>query len=69
MSESEFIVEKILRDEIRNGRTPSVQFAFFNDEAIIYEFSEGYANIEHKLNISRSAIFPIFSITKTFRHR
>lgn len=58
--------ESILLSELSNQKSPSVQYAFFNEKKIIYEFREGYANLKSAIKVGNGSTFPLFSITKTF---
>ena len=60
------IAEQILAKQVTEGRTPSVQYVFFDEDHIIYNFSRGYANVEDRLQSGAGTTFPVFSITKTF---
>ena len=58
--------EQILTKQVTEGKTPSVQYTFFNEDRIAYNFSKGYASVEDKVQTGPGTTFPIFSITKTF---
>ena len=58
--------EQILTKQVTEGKTPSVQYTFFNDDRIVYNFSKGYASVKDKIQAGPGTTFPIFSITKTF---
>jgi len=57
---------QVLINEIRKGKTPSVQYVFFNSDDVLFEFCEGFADIGKGIESSRNTTFPIFSVTKTF---
>ncbi len=56
----------ILDNEIRKGRTPSVQYLFFSVDSILYDYSSGYSDIKTRMKVDRNTTFNAFSITKTF---
>jgi D-alanyl-D-alanine carboxypeptidase len=60
------IIEKLLTDEIRKGRTPSVQYAIFNKDTILKRYAFGQADIENKKAVNISTTYNAYSVTKTF---
>lgn len=59
-------VESILSKEVVKGKTPSVQYVFFNTNSIIFEYQAGYSNLEDSLKADKNTTFNAFSVTKTF---
>lgn len=59
-------IDKILNNEIRKNKTPSLQYTLFNVDRIIHEFSDGFADIKNKKCVSDYTTYHVFSITKTF---
>jgi CubicO group peptidase (beta-lactamase class C family) len=59
-------IDKILINEIRKNKTPSVQYTLFNVERIIHEFSDGFADIKNKKRVNDYTTYNVFSVTKTF---
>lgn len=58
--------EEYLRSQIRKGTTPSLQYAFFDSEEIIFSFDEGFADIANQKTVNERTTSNFFSITKTF---
>ncbi len=58
--------ESVLRKEIENNRTPSVQYAFFNKDGIVYEYGTGYADLKDGVKMNAGISFHAYSVTKTF---
>ncbi len=59
-------VDKVLREEIKSNKTPSVQYVIFNRDSIIHRFKGGYADIKNKVEISEYTTYNAYSVTKTF---
>jgi len=59
-------IDKILYNEIKNQRTPSVQYFIFKNDIIIYKYQSGLADIKNKKLVSDRTTYNVFSITKTF---
>jgi D-alanyl-D-alanine carboxypeptidase len=57
--------DELLKKEVESGRTPSVQYAFFQESSIIHEFFHGYSDLSSGLKADGNTTFPIYSITKT----
>ena len=58
--------ETILKNFIKDGDTPSVQYAFFNADSIIYSYKSGLANIRYNLHAHEKTTYNAYSVTKTF---
>jgi D-alanyl-D-alanine carboxypeptidase len=58
--------QKILNDEIKKRRTPSVQYSIFDQTSIIKRYSFGYSDIENKLKVNKDTTYNAYSVTKTF---
>jgi CubicO group peptidase (beta-lactamase class C family) len=59
-------VEKILIGQVKNNKTPSVQYLFFDRESVIKRFSYGYADIESRTEVNNKTTYNAYSVTKTF---
>lgn len=59
-------VRRILASEIESGRTPSVQYYFFDRDSIIDSYSGGYADLDSGKPVSIHTTYNAFSVTKTF---
>lgn len=59
-------VKHILINEVEKGKTPSVQYYFFDEDSILESFQFGYVNIEQKIKTNINNTYNAFSITKTF---
>lgn len=59
-------IEHFLKKQVTGGKTPSVQYAFFNTDEVIFELSYGSKNVKRNLPVNASTTYPIFSVTKTF---
>jgi len=59
-------VRRILASETESGRTPSVQYYFFDQDSIIDSYSGGYADLDSGKPVSIHTTYNAFSVTKTF---
>ncbi|HMS64524.1 MAG TPA: serine hydrolase domain-containing protein [Ignavibacteria bacterium] len=59
-------VEEILNKEIRDNKTPGVNYLVFNRDKLIYNFKGGFADVENNIKINDLTTFNAYSITKTF---
>ncbi len=59
-------INRFLKDQVDHHQTPSIQYAFFDTERVIYELHYGYKNIKSREPVEASTNFHLFSITKTF---
>jgi len=59
-------IASILDNEISKGRTPSVQYLFFNVNTVLYEYSAGYSDLKKRIKVDPDTTFNALSITKTF---
>ena len=58
--------EDFLRHQVEAGKSPSVQYAFFTTEQIVFDTLFGMANIEESKSANQNTSYHLFSITKTF---
>lgn len=58
--------EKSLISENKIDKSPSMQYYLFNQNKIITEIHNGYANIEKQIKADSTTTYNAFSITKTF---
>lgn len=59
-------VDTVLNKQIEEGKTPSVQYLFFDKDKIIHEFRYGLADIKGGIKTSEETAYHAFSVTKTF---
>lgn len=59
-------INAFLKQQVDQQQTPSVQYAFFDSDSIIYEFCYGLANIKTRKPVDASTNYHLYSITKTF---
>jgi D-alanyl-D-alanine carboxypeptidase len=60
------ITEKILIDEVKKNKTPSVQYALFDKNGIIKKHSYGFADIDSGNEADYNTTYNAYSVTKTF---
>ncbi len=58
--------KQILTYEIEKGKSPSVQYYFFNQDSVIDAFQMGFADIKHNKAPDNQTTYNAFSVTKTF---
>lgn len=59
-------IAQTLNSLIEQGKTPSVQYYFFDQNDILDSFRAGYANIEQQIPVNDANTYHAFSLTKTF---
>lgn len=59
-------INDFLKYQVDHGETPSVQYAFFDSDATIYELYYGLGNVKTKKPIDSSTAYHLYSVTKTF---
>lgn len=59
-------VDEVLMKQIKDGKTPSVQYLFFDKDSIIHQFSDGFADILNGIKTSGETTYHAYSVTKTF---
>jgi CubicO group peptidase (beta-lactamase class C family) len=59
-------VDEILMRLIAKNKTPSVRYAIFTRDNIIYEFNNGFADIKEHTRVCEDTTYHLFSVTKTF---
>ena len=60
------LAEKLLIAEIKENRSPSIQYALFNKDSIIKRYAIGLADVNGKKEVNRSTTYNAYSVTKTF---
>ena len=60
------MTEKVLLDEIKANRTPSVQYVLFNKDSIIKRYAFGLADINNGIEANQNTTYNAYSVTKTF---
>ncbi|HLN53664.1 MAG TPA: serine hydrolase domain-containing protein [Lentimicrobium sp.] len=59
-------IDKILTKQVKDNKTPSVQYIIFTTDTIIHRFQLGYADIKNKQNTQEETTYNAHSVTKTF---
>jgi len=59
-------VDTFLIKQIKESKTPSVQYVFFDTETIIHRFQSGFADIRTQRKTTENTSYNAYSITKTF---
>lgn len=58
-------INDFLKQQVGKNNTPSIQYTFFDTDSIIYEFHEGWSDIQAAKAINASTTYNLFSVTKT----
>lgn len=58
--------EQILNNEIENGKSPSIQYFFFDQHKIIDSIQKGFADIKGQIEVDSNTTYHALSVTKTF---
>ncbi|WP_114748531.1 serine hydrolase domain-containing protein [Pleomorphovibrio marinus] len=66
ISKNETAIETLLKREVEQGNTPSVQYFLFDKDSVIYKFQIGYADIKNRKLVDESTTYNAYSVTKTF---
>lgn len=64
--DSMIAVKKILDQQINKDKTPGLQYYFFDQDTIIYNYTGGLADIKNKKIVTENTTFNAYSVTKTF---
>ena len=59
-------IDTILSKYIKENKTPSVQYVFFNRNTITYSFQSGLADIKNRRKTTENTTYNAYSVTKTF---
>jgi CubicO group peptidase (beta-lactamase class C family) len=59
-------INDFLKDQVDKHQTPSIQYAFFDTDSIIYEKRFGLMNVRHGARVDSSTTYHLYSVTKTF---
>jgi len=59
-------LDLFLQKEIDHKKSPSIQYFFFDQSRILYNFQNGLAKVVEKLPVNPTTTFHAFSVTKTF---
>ncbi len=59
-------IDKILKEQVEAGKTPSAQYILFNKEEVLHSFCDGFADITNQKKADKHTIYSAFSATKTF---
>ena len=60
------MTEKVLLAEIRENKSPSVQYALFDRERIIKKYAFGFTDIDAGKEAGKNTTYNAYSVTKTF---
>lgn len=60
------MIEKLLLDEIKANRSPSVQYTLFNKDSILKRYAFGFADIDNRREVDGNTTYNAYSVTKTF---
>jgi len=59
-------ISDFLKQQVENHQTPSIQYAFFDTDSILYEMGYGLKNIKNAEHIDPFTTYHLYSVTKTF---
>lgn len=59
-------INAFLQGQVDKGQTPSIQYAFFDADSLIYEFRSGLKNVKAHQPVDTGTTYHLYSITKTF---
>jgi len=59
-------IENFLNNRLNKNKSPSIQYSFFNQENIVYNFCGGYSDFLNKKKINDNTTYNAYSVTKTF---
>ncbi|MFZ0282566.1 MAG: serine hydrolase domain-containing protein [Bacteroidales bacterium] len=60
------MTEKLLLDEIKANRSPSIQYTLFNKDIILKRYAFGLADIDNGIEVDDKTTYNAYSVTKTF---
>jgi len=60
------MIEKLLHDEIKAKRSPSIQYKLFNKDSILKRYTLGLADIDNGIEVADNTTYNAYSVTKTF---
>lgn len=64
-SNPDTVVSSTLAEWVTKGKTPSVQYAFFTGDEVLYSESIGHSDIRKDKTVDESTQYALFSVTKT----
>ncbi len=59
-------INSFLKHQVDNHQTPSILYAFFDTDSIIYEMRYGIKNVKTKEPVDDTTTYHLYSVTKTF---
>ncbi len=59
-------INDFLQDQVDGNQTPSIQYAFFDTDSIIYEMHYGLKNVKANTSLDAATTYHLYSVTKTF---
>lgn len=66
LDEANELTREFMRQTLREQRIPGLQIAVIKDDRIVLSESYGLANVENRVPVARTTLFPINSATKSF---
>lgn len=58
--------DRILTEQVKSNKTPSVQYFYFDQDSVLKSFRMGLADITKKKEVDSSVTYNAYSVTKTF---
>lgn len=59
-------INDFLKHEVQEDKTPSIHYAFFNTDTVIYQNKYGVSNVKLNTPVDSTTTYNLFSVTKTF---
>jgi D-alanyl-D-alanine carboxypeptidase len=59
-------INSFLKDQVNYHQSPSVNYAFFDTDSIIYEMRDGLKNVRTNEPVDDKTTYHLYSVTKTF---
>jgi D-alanyl-D-alanine carboxypeptidase len=59
-------IDNILIKQVKDNKTPSVQYVIFNKDSVIHRFKFGFSDIKNKQKTKENTTYNAYSVTKTF---
>lgn len=59
-------INSFLKDLVDSRQTPSIQYAFFDTDSVIFEMKYGLKKVMRKEQVDDTTMYHLYSVTKTF---
>lgn len=59
-------INDFLKSQVDAEQTPSIQYAFFDIDSVLYEFRYGLKDVKLRKNVDANTTYHLYSVTKTF---